>query len=314
MMGQQLAIDPAFRLFASRDLDDTRERIAAVMQPHRLTPLGGAGRFAARMSFLPLPGLGMGTIAFGRMALQLDEVEDYHLLIFCRSGQAQFSTRSGEMTIGGSHGICLAPGEKVRATFSEDCEQFVVRIDAGAMRRISGAADPMLRRRIDAADPKLRPWARLAETMTGDAATLALLRRDRGIAAQYAQLFVSAILDGHDVTDDRRRAGLAPGSIKRAEAYIDAYFAEPLTLADIASAAGVPVRTLTYAYRQFRGSSPMRQLRDRRLDHAAKLLRDGCPGVAEAATASGFSHLGRFSQDYRARFGESPSISLRRSR
>jgi len=315
MIGQQLAADPASRLFVSVDLDDTRERISAVMQPHMLTPIGRPDRFDARMSFLPLPGMGIGTIAFGEMALHLDEVEDYHLLIFCIRGQAQFTTATDETVIGGSRGICIAPGERVRARFSQDCEQFVIRIDSATMRRLSQAPDPALRREIDLADAALQPWARLADVMTNDPATLSMLRRDNGIGANYAQLFVSALLDGHGLVEDRRRSGLAPASIKRAEACIEARFADPLTLDDIATAAGVPVRTLLHSYKRFRGISPMRQLRDRRLDHAMKLLREGTGDttVASAAMAAGFNHLGRFSQEFRARFGEKPSTAMHRA-
>jgi AraC-like DNA-binding protein len=313
-IGERLSTDPALRLFLSTDVDDTRARIAAVMQPHRLQPVGHGSDLQARMSFLRMPGLGLGTIRFGEMALELDEVEDYHLLIFCISGQARFSTRDGDHYIGGSRGICLAPGDPVKARFSEDCEQLVVRIDAATMRRTSQSPDPALHSEIDLSRPGLRPWVGLVELMTNDAATLDLLRRDDRIGAHYAELFASALLDGQGRIEDKRRDRIAPAAVKRAEAYIDANFADPISLGDIAVAAGVPVRTLLHSFKRFRGVSPMRQLRDRRLDHAMAELRSADPSatVAQIASDAGFSHLGRFSQEYRARFGETPSSSLRR--
>jgi AraC-like DNA-binding protein len=59
----------------------------------------------------------------------------------------------------------------------------------------------------------------------------------------------------------------------------------------------------------------MRYLRDRRLDHARDRLTGGdrAPTVAEAALEAGFTHLGRFSQVYRERFGETPSNGLKRT-
>jgi len=36
------------------------------------------------------------------------------------------------------------------------------------------------------------------------------------------------------------------------------------------------------------------------------------PTVAEVAYRWGFTHLGRFAHDYRARYGEAPSTTLRR--
>ena len=178
-IAKRLSIDPASQLFVSSDLDDARARISKVMQPHRLRPLSRASVVSARMSFLRMPGLGLGTIRFGAMGLELDYVDDYHLLIFCIEGAGRFMTRAGDIEIGGASGICLAPGEPVRAEFSEDCEQFVVRIDASAMRRACAAREPALHRRIDLTRAVLRPWANLAHLMTNDAATLDLLRRDK---------------------------------------------------------------------------------------------------------------------------------------
>ena len=90
---------------------------------------------------------------------------------------------------------------------------------------------------------------------------------------------------------------------------------EPLRLGDIAQAAGVPVRTLLEAFRRARDCSPMQYLRDMRLDVAQRRLREPQAGTTVSAVAMdcGFAHLARFSQSYRARFGESPSETLRRA-
>ena len=51
-------------------------------------------------------------------------------------------------------------------------------------------------------------------------------------------------------------AVLLPRTVRRAEAFIVEHACEPLTLADIANAAGVPVRTLLHSFRRFRNVSP----------------------------------------------------------
>ena len=60
----------------------------------------------------------------------------------------------------------------------------------------------------------------------------------------------------------------------------------------------------------------MEYLREIRLKRAreALLAADPCSAtsVTEIALDSGFVHLGRFSSEYRNRFGESPSQTLRR--
>jgi hypothetical protein len=78
----------AHRLFETRDLDETREHISRVMQPHALLPSSRV-HGPSHMDFVRLGGLGIGTIAFGdAMRVQVDAVDGYYLLMFCLSGHA----------------------------------------------------------------------------------------------------------------------------------------------------------------------------------------------------------------------------------
>jgi transcriptional regulator GlxA family with amidase domain len=60
----------------------------------------------------------------------------------------------------------------------------------------------------------------------------------------------------------------------------------------------------------------MQYLRNARFEKAREALRRARPeeSVTEIAMTLGFSHMGRFSVEYRRRFGERPSETLRRSR
>lgn len=101
--------------------------------------------------------------------------------------------------------------------------------------------------------------------------------------------------------------------LERVEEYIHENCAEPLTLADLAQVAGVSGRTLLEGFRRHRGISPMRLLKMARLDNArSELLRadQDFVSVTTIALKWGFQHLGRFSVEYRNRFGESPSFTL----
>jgi Helix-turn-helix domain/AraC-binding-like domain len=84
---------------------------------------------------------------------------------------------------------------------------------------------------------------------------------------------------------------------------------------EIADQLGVPVRTLQEHVRSAFNSTPSAMLREARLQHAHRLLSAGDSShetVTVIAQQCGFGHLGRFSSDYRARFGETPAQTLRR--
>ena len=69
-------------------------------------------------------------------------------------------------------------------------------------------------------------------------------------------------------------------------------------------------------FRDSKGVSPMRYLCDARFEKVREALARAQPGdsVTTIAMSWGFSHLGRFSVEYRRRFGESPSDTLKRRR
>lgn len=85
-------------------------------------------------------------------------------------------------------------------------------------------------------------------------------------------------------------------------------------IAELAQAAGLSARALQRQFRTFLGKSPHEALRDIRFESARRQLLLGKPGtrVMEVASRCGFPHFGRFSIEYRRRYGETPSQTLRR--
>ncbi|EAU47304.1 AraC family transcriptional regulator [Salipiger bermudensis] len=110
---------------------------------------------------------------------------------------------------------------------------------------------------------------------------------------------------------DRAQAEL----VRQAVDYMAAFLTEPMTMPSIAEAVGVSTRRLQDAFRLITGQTPWQQLTALRLEKArARLLAGAGASVTTIALECGFSHLGRFSQAYRARFHELPSMTLSRAR
>jgi TolB-like protein/Flp pilus assembly protein TadD len=112
-----------------------------------------------------------------------------------------------------------------------------------------------------------------------------------------------------------RRAPV-PKDVKRAIDYLRSGIGRKVTTADLVAASGVAERTLRKHFRDFVGISPLSYLRRLRLAAVRDELIGGAEAVSitEVAIRHGFDHLGRFSLDYRRRFGESPSETVRKSR
>ena len=100
----------------------------------------------------------------------------------------------------------------------------------------------------------------------------------------------------------------------RAEELIRSHPERPITVGDLIATSGVSARTLFEGFRRFRGTTPMALLRTVRLERVRAELETVPPSenIAGIAFKWGIVHLGRFARDYRRRFGELPSHTLRR--
>ena len=104
----------------------------------------------------------------------------------------------------------------------------------------------------------------------------------------------------------------APRSVRRAIACIEEHAHEPITVDDIAQAAGISARGLQYAFRRALGVTPTEYLRRERLARAHAELQDGWRmPVAEIARKWGFASPSRFAKHYREAYGRSPRQTQR---
>ena len=107
-----------------------------------------------------------------------------------------------------------------------------------------------------------------------------------------------------------------PAAYRRARAALEAHAAEPLDLEKLARLCGIGVRSLQLGFKRHFGESISGVLQDIRLEQLNARLSKARPGerVIDIAFDLGFSHPGRMAHIYHAKFGESPSATLRKSR
>lgn len=105
--------------------------------------------------------------------------------------------------------------------------------------------------------------------------------------------------------------------IKRSIDLLKANSYKPIHVTDLCSTLNVRMRTLYYAFQEFYGISPIQFLRLLRFAKARKDLLGSDPKrttVTDVAAKWHFWHFGRFSVEYKALYGESPSETLNKAR
>ena len=92
----------------------------------------------------------------------------------------------------------------------------------------------------------------------------------------------------------------------RAKDLADARYAEPLTVDDLAAAAGLSRAHFSREFRRAFGEPPHAYLLTRRLERAAALLRGTDRSVADVCLSVGLTSIGSFTTSFSRMYGVSP--------
>lgn len=251
----------------------------------------------------------------------------FHLVQMPLQGCAAIATADEELVSTPSVASVANSRRRCEMRWQADCSEVAVRVDDDVLQR---HLESLLGRRVKA--PIQFTLGMPLDTGPGRSwrATIDLLvaelRRDESLvhsslmATELETLILTGLLTAqpHNYStalhSDAR--AVPPRAIRSAVEFIETASNRAITTARLAAHAGVSASALQRGFQVHVGCSPMEYLRDVRLRRARDALVAADPAsnvtVTEVALEAGFMHLGRFSVEYRRRFGESPSETLRR--
>jgi AraC-like DNA-binding protein len=100
--------------------------------------------------------------------------------------------------------------------------------------------------------------------------------------------------------------------LRRAMDYIHAHLAEPISVRDIAMAAGVSTGSFSRLFKSAAGVPPRRYLTEARFARAMELMRNSGKNLTQIAAESGFTDQSHMNHIFRRRVGMTPK-AFRRS-
>lgn len=248
---------------------------------------------------------------------------------FPLTGSVQVSCGGEEIAAGADLAAVPAPSRPLFMRWTEPSPHLIIRVDRepveGALRGYLGTGDekPILTNLgLDLSGEAGIRWRSilqllLAEIGAGEGTPF----RETRTAALH-DLVISSLLLSHPNSQwEALHTYQSPAGspyVRRAIDYVRANLFGPLTTALIAHEVGISVRALQAGFAREVGCTPTAYVREQRLSWVRERLLGTEPDsevtVTEIALHGGFPHLGRFSQLYKRRFGESPSDTLCRTR
>ncbi|MFT4246931.1 MAG: AraC family transcriptional regulator [Pseudomonas sp.] len=297
--------------------------VGRVMKPHRLVQASASERLDARMHYTPLGDISLSRLRYGAaVGIEPGPLESFFLVQMPLLGGA--SIESGAQRIDSSPELAsvLSPEDETRMHWNAGNDQLLLRISRSLVERtlVGYLGHPLhqpLRFELGFRWRDCAPWRCLLSYLTDCSVQYPDLARHKLVVAQIEQLAASILLThhrhNHSQTPLARRSTILPRHVRRAQDYLQVHAHEPICVEQLAQVAGVSVRSLYAGFKEFLGVSPMHYLRDLRMEHVRTELTSGEAGnVAGVALRWGFAHMGRFSNDYKQRYGETPSQTLRR--
>lgn len=317
-----------FWVLDTNSLEEAQDVVARVYRlPHELTAADDA--VTMTLNAVSDRYLTIGNLTYQAEArLRMPATEDCYFVNLTTAGSTDADRSDGARTRTEARrrGAVLNPLQRNTVRWSRDAEQLILKIPRPSLeshlsallgRSVAEVVD--FEFGLDLTGPAGQSLLTSVEFLARE------LDRPKGLAdmplarEQLEAFVMTQVLTAgrHQFTDALAEPAeaLRSGRLAPVVAYLEQHADEPLTPQELARVGCMSVRTLHAAFQQQFGESPMSYLRRIRLDHVRAELLSSDPAqlrVTDVAMRWGFFHQSRFAQQYRERFGELPSVTLRR--
>lgn len=325
LTGQNFSNESIFNsqnlVFNQADLSETCKNVGQIFKPHALKVLKSAKNFSASMHHVQTGALSISRLEYGAdVLIEPDQLEKFYLIQIPTRGYAEIEFGQDKFISYSEVASIISPDQSLRMRWRAHSPQLILKISKDdfahhCQQHIvkSEQKNVIFNPRLDFTTQSGGYFLQLLRTMM-DALKCEHHPLHHPLAfKQFESNLFNALIYGQPnnaffKANSHHEKKLAPYFIKRAEAYIHNHLHEPLNIEVLAEQSGVSARTLFAGFKNHFGITPMAYLRELRFEQAhLELMNNEHATVTDVAFKWGFTHLGRFSQEYKRRYGELPS-------
>ncbi|MBF7685419.1 AraC family transcriptional regulator [Acinetobacter sp. B10A] len=311
-------------LFKHQDLKETCKNVGEIFKPHLLKTDIKDSEFSATMHHVKTGLLSLSRLEYGAdVHIEPDYLDDFYLIQIPIQGYAEIEYATQKFISYTRVASIISPDLPLKMRWKKDAPQLMLKINQSdflhhVQQHLPHYENtPIFNPKLDFSTLGGSYFLQLMTTLI-DALSIKNHPLHHPIALkQFESSLFTALLYGQDndalnVITRYQDKPVSPHFIKRTECYMREHLHEPLNIEILAKHAGVSTRTLFSGFKNFLGMTPMTYLKELRLEQAyQELKKNEYLSVTDIAYKWGFTHLGRFSQEYKRRYGELPSSTHR---
>ncbi|MBR9884441.1 MAG: AraC family transcriptional regulator [Oceanospirillales bacterium] len=294
---------------------------------HRLELTGSSsnsGTSAASLSYREFADIGLSRISYGdevRVRCP-DLAEIYHFQVVTRGQCCWHYDDDQQLLLKPGQALMMNPKERIDLSYSGDCEKIIIKVPEEVLK--GGCLEQMGmvpregvrfdRRVVDLENAAC--FLRFLDVLLIEANESEL--ELEALQRPYRDILINKLLQqfGSNIQEQQGSGATMDRSFSELIAFIDAHIKEEIDVEELALTGNVSVRTVYNQFSKYFGLTPRLYMKNAKLKSLRQELVSNprIRNVTEVALDYGFTHLGRFSSDYRKMFGELPSETLKRRR
>lgn len=280
--------------------------------------LSGSGQTLASLSHRKAGSLDLCRLSYGAQARIVSPgLPDIYHLQFILRGHCRYEQYRESLSLSAGHILLMNPEEPIDLTYSADCEKFIVKIPATLFNEaciehrwfkpnecIKFNQVPYKFEELESLLYLLNLLCQEAESNT---ATPQMLQHYNRVVTGKLMTMLK-----HNVSLETPT--LQSISFERLVQYIEDNIKDDITAEELAKHSHLSLRSLYLLFEKNAKTTPKNFIRQKKLEHIYSTFMNPASKVANVTAVAldyGFTHLGRFSELYKARFGSLPSETLR---
>lgn len=315
---------------ASQNYTLAKNRMLSVCGPHFLhAEKPAAVQFSLSGKALESGSSAIYQIAYGTdVTIEIDDLEKSYSISLPLAGKQYVENNTDTLISDQKKGVIISPAQQTKLHIEGDCVKSLLRISTLKMEQeLAGMLHKPLDKPlifdviIDAEQGPTAGWWRTVQHINAELCNPdQFLYKNNAFVQNMESAMVTGLLlaQPHNYSRElhQTQQSTMPVHLARALAFIEQNLCNTINTSAIEQAASISRNVLYASFKKHFGMSPMLYVKRKRLEASRQeiLSGNGNTQITNVAYDWGFTHLGRYAQEYKRLFNETPSETLRRVR